>query len=363
MIFMKLPLHCILILALLTFSVEGRSFQGFQPSARGEISREWVAYKAEFVQSDGRVVDTANENISHSESQGYAMLFAIANRDLTTFSVIWSWTRTNLQVREDGLFAWKWDPSRPESPIADPNNATDGDLLIAWALLRAAKLWGNDRYREEGLEIARTVRRTMIRETHYGPIILPGGHGFERDNGVITNLSYWVFPALLDIYKEDPSEVWIELYRSGIRLCREARFGKWDLPPDWLLVSKSGDKLSLPENFEPIFGYNAIRIPLQLKWGGVRDSQLYEPYIKWAEHVPNILQLPDTVNLKTNEPGPYTVIPGMIAVYQFVANGRLNNMPPPRPNPNGESYFSASLRLLTHLARQEETRYLSMEKP
>lgn len=338
--------------------LEGRSFQGLQAPARGEISRDWVTFKEDFIRSDGRVVDTANEDISHSEGQGYAMLFAVANRDLTTFSIIWSWTRNNLQIREDGLFAWKWDPSHPDDPVTDPNNATDGDLLIAWGLLRAAKLWGNDRYREEAMDIIRKVRRTMVRETDFGPVLLPGANGFERNDAIIVNLSYWIFPAFVDIYKEDPSEIWMELHRSGVRLCRAARFGKWDLPPDWLLVPKSGSELELPDDFEPVFGYNAIRIPLHLKWGGVQNSDLYQPYIKWAEHVPNILQLPDTVNLENNEPGPYTVIPGMISVYQYIANNRLKNMPARTPNTSGESYFSASLRLLTHLARQEEANYI-----
>src|SRR5436309_1896309 len=41
----------------------------------------WRSYKARFVTDQGRVVDTANGRISHSESQGYGMLLAVAAGD------------------------------------------------------------------------------------------------------------------------------------------------------------------------------------------------------------------------------------------------------------------------------------------
>jgi endoglucanase len=36
----------------------------------------WQKYADRFITSDGRVVDNANHNVSHSEGQGYAMLLA-----------------------------------------------------------------------------------------------------------------------------------------------------------------------------------------------------------------------------------------------------------------------------------------------
>ena len=41
----------------------------------------WRAYKARFVTAQGRVVDTANGLVSHSEGQGYGMLLAVAADD------------------------------------------------------------------------------------------------------------------------------------------------------------------------------------------------------------------------------------------------------------------------------------------
>ncbi len=41
----------------------------------------WERYKARFMMPDGRIIDTANGNVSHTEGQGFAMLLAVANND------------------------------------------------------------------------------------------------------------------------------------------------------------------------------------------------------------------------------------------------------------------------------------------
>lgn len=335
-------------------------FQGFTLPRDAPGKETWAKFKKEYVTADGRVVDDANGGISHSEGQGYGMLLAAAHRDLSTFSVLWNWTEENLRVREDGLFAWKWDPSRPENPITDPNNATDGDLLIAWALQRAGELWRNDRHVEEAKSIARAVRRSMVVESARGPLLLPGGAGFRRPGGVVVNLSYWVFPAFLDLRRIDPSHVWDDLFLSGERLLREARYGKWDLPPDWLLVGNDGG-LSLPEGFDPVFGYNAVRIPLYLYWAGEKDSGLFAPFRAWASHAENAFRIPDQVNLETDEGGEYTVIPGMVAIYHLVDPAAVADPGPPADG--FTSYYSACLALLSRLAGKEAVDYSELPRP
>src|SRR5262249_8402767 len=63
----------------------------------------WQNYRQRFVTDKGRVVDTANSMVSHSEGQGYGMLLAVAARDRAGFERIWNWTRANLMVRGDQL--------------------------------------------------------------------------------------------------------------------------------------------------------------------------------------------------------------------------------------------------------------------
>lgn len=337
-----------------------RSFQGFTLPDHASGKKDWRLFKESYISADGRVIDDANGGISHSEGQGYGMLLAAEHRDLSTFSILWKWTRENLAVREDGLFAWKWDPSHPDNPITDSNNATDGDILIAWALQRAGEMWRNDRHTAEARKIARIIRREMVVDSPRGPLLLPGGKGFRRSEGVIVNPSYWVFPAFLDLRRIDPSHVWNDLYLSGIRLVRDGRFGEWDLPPDWLLVKTDGS-LELPEGFDPVFGYNAVRVPLYLYWAGVEEESLYEPFIRWATHEPSVFQVPDQINLETGRPGDYTLIPGMVSIYHLIDPDQIPD--PGAPADTFTSYYSACLSLLSISADQEHRRYSELPQP
>lgn len=112
------------------------------PAARASGQRPgagWPDYRDRFITSDGRVIDTGNGGITHTESQGYGMLLAVAHDDRSTFDRLWSWTATTLRRPEDGLFSWRYEQ---DVGITDTNNASDGDLLIAWALVRAGRRWG-----------------------------------------------------------------------------------------------------------------------------------------------------------------------------------------------------------------------------
>ena len=58
-------------------------------SSFSQAGQAWEAYKARFLMTDGRIVDTGNKNVSHSEGQGYAMLMAVASNDKAAFDRIW----------------------------------------------------------------------------------------------------------------------------------------------------------------------------------------------------------------------------------------------------------------------------------
>ena len=106
---------------------------------------DWVHYKSRFLMPDGRIIDTGNNNVSHTEGQGFAMLFAVSSQDRASFDKIWNWTEKNLKNSKTGLFYWRYNPGE-SNPVADKNNASDGDVLIAWALLKADTRWHDKRY-------------------------------------------------------------------------------------------------------------------------------------------------------------------------------------------------------------------------
>ena len=163
---------------------------------------EWRDYAARFISPEGRVIDTGNGGISHSEGQGYGMILATAFDDREQFDHLWQWTQRELQVRRDALFSWKWEPGAGK--VTDSNSASDGDILIAWALLRADQRWQVPAYRTAAARILASVRAKLIAPSPFGPMLLPGPEGFRHGATLVVNPSYWVFPAFADFAVADP---------------------------------------------------------------------------------------------------------------------------------------------------------------
>jgi endoglucanase len=310
----------------------------------------WATYKNHFVSADGRVVDTGNGRISHSEGQGYGMLLAESNADQATFSQIWNWTIQHLSRSEDHLFAWRWRPLFNGGAIDDHNDAADGDLLIAWALLRGADRWKTSEWHGKAVAILNDVKRKLIRSSRFGPLLLPGVEGFQKADGVVVNLSYWLFPAFKAFGHADRDSKWNALEQSGLQLLSRARFGALQLPPDWLLVH--ADKLSVAGDFEAVYGYNAVRIPLYLAWARITNPSYYEGFARVAalDVIPAKIPLNGPFSTESQTPA----LPGMVAIYQLVkAVGNWSQIDPPYQQISAdETYYSASLGLLTNLVVQ-----------
>lgn len=224
-----------------------------------------------YVSDDGRIIDSINEGISHSEGQGYGLLFAVEANDQAAFGRIAQWTQVNLAVRDDGLLAWRWAPYETVGGrVTDQNNATDGDILVAWAYLRAFDRWNRPADLDVARAIMAAIRSEGLIETPYGLAILPGVDGFQKSDGVILNLSYWIFPALERFAEAEPEGPWRDVYASGLKLLFVAGAGKFDLPPDWIRLDQDG-RVKPAQGWPAEFGYNAIRIPIHLCGLSVED--------------------------------------------------------------------------------------------
>jgi endoglucanase len=257
------------LLALAVLLVAFSAARAAPPAIGGTLRAPefWQVYKTRFISPSGRVTDNGNGGISHSEGQGYGMILAVAADDRATFDLLWRWTQAQL-LRDDGLFAWKWDPNATPH-VSDPNNATDGDLLIAWALAEAGEFWPGSPYRAEARQLSIAIARTSIAETPFGPALLPAVRGFglgERPDGPVINLSYWVYPALWRLQSIAPDGPWSALAKSGLTIGAVSRFGEAEVPTDWISL---GARPAPAEGFAPTFGYDAIRVPLYLAWGGL----------------------------------------------------------------------------------------------
>ena len=272
---------------------------------------DWAAYRDRFVMADGRVVDDANGAISHSEGQGYGLLLAFSAGDRGAFERIFDFTRNQLMIRDDGLAAWKWDPKASPN-IVDVNNATDGDILIAYALGLAGKAWNEPRYTTAATALASAVGSHALAQANGRTVLLPGVQGFappDRPAGtVVVNPSYWVYEAFPTLKELAPRVAWDDVASAGIELAASARFGKAALPADWVEITSTG--LRPAEGFPAVYGYNAIRIPLYMVRAGI-EGVFLDPFANLGE--PAVIELASgTKTDLLSDPG-YRMIDALVA--------------------------------------------------
>lgn len=304
----------------------------------------WDSYKSRFLMADGRIIDTGNNNVSHTEGQGFAMMMAVKNNDRTSFDKIWGWTQKHLKNPDNGLFYWRFDPSAAD-PITDKNNATDGDTFIAWALLKAGNAWHDDGYLQASDSIVKAlVEHNVVNFGGYR-VMLPGAKGFNLNSYVNLNPSYFVFPAWQDFASRSHLVVWQDLINDGQKLLGKMRFGNTQLPADWVSLYADGH-VEPAKEWPARFSYDAIRVPLYVKWFSP-TSTLLEPYkTYWGRFGRN--QTPAWVNVTTNDPAPYMMEGGLLAVRDLT----LEQLPGGEPEITAqEDYYSASLKMLVGLAR------------
>jgi endoglucanase len=311
-------------------------------------SASWEPFRDRFVAPEGRVLDDSQGSITHSEGQGAVMLLAVAHNDRPTFDRLWQWTQKHLQVRgDDRLLAWNWHPDRG---VTDRNNASDADLLAAWALARAADRWKEPEYRRHARELAADIRRRLLRPSAFGPVLLPGAQGFENEGATVVNLSYWVFPALRAMRELDPDDAWPALEASGLALLEAARFGRWQLPADW--IELKGSKVAPAPKFPARFGYDAIRIPLHLRWAGLDGSGRLERYRSYWAHFDGARFLPAWTTFADDSVDSFGAAPGFRALADFVRAPRARGHRAAPPD-IASGYYSALLAMLVALAAAE----------
>jgi endo-1,4-beta-D-glucanase Y len=314
--------------------------------------RDWRSFKAVYLATDGRVVDTGNGGISHSEGQGFGMLLAEAHGDRAAFDRLWKWTSAHLARPDVRLFRWRYDP-KPGAAV-DPNNATDGDIFIAWALLRASRRWKAPRYAVDSAAIRAAIAGKLVADIGDRKVLLPGMDGFHQKDAIVYNPSYFVLPALQDFVAVDPQGPWGRLIRDGLTVARDAQFGDQSLPADWVRIDASGAVTPDPAR-PPRFGFDAVRAPLYLVWGGVTGQASATTAARyWRRFEGARWPPPAWLDVESGAAAEFPLSAGGQAVARLVAD-----LPSPNPlatlkvDPAQGDYYSAVLGLLAECARRE----------
>jgi endoglucanase len=295
----------------------------------------WALFRERFILPSGRVIDNGNGNISHSEGQGYGLLLAAINGDEATFASLAGWTEDTLGRNDVALHAWRYDP-RQSDPVADPNNATDGDILIAWALSLGARKWRDSGYAARSKAIRQAIRSRLIVQRNGELLLLPGMVGFVEPERVVINPSYYIWSALDHFRTLDGARAWAGVIDDGMAIMARARFGEHRLPADWLQIDPTGTWAPATDK-PPRFGFDAIRIPLYATTG--QRKSLAEPVIAWWQSLAASGQpIPAWIDLQTGQVAPYGLSSGGNAIRALV-------MGQPQPEILAGDYYAAVLQL------------------
>lgn len=276
----------------------------------------WDKYKAGFINKDGRVIDYSQDQISHSEGQGYGLLLSIANNDKQMFEKIWQWTKLNMGGRADNLFAWSWG-KRPNGKwgTLDYNNATDGDVLLAYALLKAAEKWPECGYKNEGRKIIESLRENIAVSLHGHTVLMPSYYGFAKDDSFILNPSYIIFPAFRFFAKVDDKAFWEKIYNDGASIIGQSCFGSWCLPSDWIVLTEK--EVTIYYKNKPHFGYGAIRTLLNIS--GESGLKFPGGLKKILDMYTKIGFIPQWIDLDKNSFSLSSASAGFYAIYALAA--------------------------------------------
>ena len=200
-----------------------------RPAAGGPATAAARSFLNSYVDGDGRVVRRDQGNDTVSEGQAYAMLLAQAAGDQVSFDRIWTWTRTHLQ-EPNGLFAFR---ANPNGTVADPQPASDADVLIAWALVRMTGPHAGE-YHREGLRVATSV---LEHETAWrGDTLMLAAGPWATGQPVTLDPSYWAPAAFEQLAAITGDPRWRELDDGTVDLSAKLTSGGHTLPPDWARV-------------------------------------------------------------------------------------------------------------------------------
>jgi endoglucanase len=234
------------------------------------LTSTWEKYKAAFINNDGRVIDYAQNSITTSEGQSYALLRAVWSDDKSTFDLVWQWTKNNLR-RSDNLFAWKWGQKEDGSygilSNGGENSATDSDSDIALALIFASSRWQDPSYQAEAKLILESLWDRDTIEINNQRYFLPGEWA-NTPTEIILNPSYFSPYAWRIFAQIDTSHNWESLITPAYDVLNQAGYlnlrnqSGVGLPPNWISLDKATHQLKEPPaEFSIDYSYDAMRIP------------------------------------------------------------------------------------------------------
>ncbi|QRR97491.1 endoglucanase [Streptococcus anginosus] len=234
-------------------------------------------------QKDKAYVKTTNDkkkDVVLSESQGYGMVIAVEaakqrNASLKDFELLYNYYLAH-RMKNTQLMSWR-QTVKNGIVKAETNNATDGDLYIAYALIQAAKLWPQkaDAYHTQARAILKDILTYNYNSTTG---VLTVGNWATSDSKYYRLMrTSDVLPAQFQaFYKLTGNKQWLNIRSNMLsKLEMMSAKSKTGLLPDFLWVEadtvRAAEKKAVASKYDGDYYYNACRLPYNLAQS--RDKQ------------------------------------------------------------------------------------------
>ncbi|MGJ3254113.1 MAG: glycosyl hydrolase family 8 [Elainellaceae cyanobacterium] len=242
------------------------------------LQQSWEAYKQQFIQTDGRVIDREDQDRTVSEGQAYAMLRAVMIDDPDTFDLTLRWAEKNLARqtpegdRADMLWAWKWGEDEQGTwGTLDENFASDADIDAVTALIFAARRWDRPDY----LELAQvklqdiwdlSTVEVLSAESSEGATryLLPGpASAFQPRSDVLYLNPSYLAPYAFRLFAQVDERDWLSLVDSSYEILNaSSQLSSVGLPSDWVAFDTTTQAFYPIEEsrLQSIYSFDAYRV-------------------------------------------------------------------------------------------------------
>ena len=199
------------------------------------------------------------------EAIGFGMLLTAYHGDKDEFDGLQRFYNEKRTLEAANLMAW----SVTCDDINDRNNATDGDIDVAFALIVAYNQWGGD-YLDDALEIIDILSDFFIVNCGDTIIALRPGNGWG--GCALTDIQYYT-PGFFRVFAEVSGDtVWNTLADDAYRIRDASAHPVTGLVPDWQGVNGTPSGSPPQANRNGTYAYDACRVPwrmaLDYLWNG-----------------------------------------------------------------------------------------------
>ena len=258
-------------IGLVLFSISSNK-EALQKNSYWDWYRNYVSQS-----SKGTFVNTGTQEdpVALSESQGYGMLITLlaAQKGYTKedqFMRLFHYYKANRISEQNTLMKWQQKKSPNGWSSVDQNNATDGDLDIAYALIQADKLWP-DSFEQYGLAAQQLLASIKAHNYSEKTGLLTVGNWATVDSKAETMIrTSDMIPHYFETfaaYTKDPFWTKWEAHTTKA-LTQMSQQTSTGLLPDFAWVTASSITPLKPNEIagknDGDYAYNAARVPLRL---------------------------------------------------------------------------------------------------